>query len=121
MAALPGAPRPDCGECEKSPEIEISFLPHPIITVGLPSAADAPQAQVSPTRSAGLPPIITVALPIKNGLADGPCWGGKGQLCKSPSTAAGLPPIVTVGTPGPVIEPPWLLMSPTQAAAGIAR
>jgi hypothetical protein len=37
----------------------------------------------------------------------------------SPTTAAGLPPIITVETPGPVIVPPWLLISPTQAAAGI--
>jgi hypothetical protein len=31
-----------------------------------------------------------------------------------------LPPIITVGAPGPMIVPPWLVVSPTQAAAGIA-
>ena len=36
-----------------------------------PTAAEAPQMQVSPTRSAGLPPINTVVLPMGNGLAVG--------------------------------------------------
>lgn len=73
---------------------------HWIITVGLPTAADAPHRQVSPTRRAGRPDIIAVELPIGNGLTVG-TWpgGGIGQTCKSPTTAAGLPPIITVGTP----------------------
>jgi hypothetical protein len=38
------------------------FYP-PIITVGQPAAAVAPHKQASDVRIAGLPPIITVALP----------------------------------------------------------
>ena len=37
---------------------------HPIVTVGLPTAADAPHRQASPTRRAGRPAIFTVALPL---------------------------------------------------------
>jgi hypothetical protein len=44
---------------------------HPIITVGQPTTAEAPQAQASPTRRAGRPPIITVPLPAVNGLTVG--------------------------------------------------
>jgi hypothetical protein len=93
---------------------------HPTTTVGQPTTAEAPQAQASPTRRAGRPAIITVALPAVNGLTVG-WWplGGSEQACMSPSTAAGLPAIITVATPGPVIVPPWLVVSPTQAAAGI--
>jgi hypothetical protein len=41
--------------------------PHPIITVGLPTAAEAPHRHTSPTRKAGRPPIITVVLPMGTG------------------------------------------------------
>ena len=34
----------------------------------------------------------------------------------SPATAAGIPASITVGAPGPTIEPPWVLTSPTRAA-----
>jgi hypothetical protein len=42
-----------------------------MVTVGQPTAALAPQAQVSPVRNAGFPPIITVLLPIVKGLLVG--------------------------------------------------
>jgi hypothetical protein len=44
---------------------------HPIITVGSPTAAPAPQMHVSLVRSAGMPPIRTVLLPDGNELAVG--------------------------------------------------
>jgi hypothetical protein len=44
---------------------------HPIMTVGSPTAAIAPQIQLSVVRNAGTPPIITVLLPDGNGLAVG--------------------------------------------------
>jgi hypothetical protein len=78
---------------------------HPIITVGSPTAAVAPQAQVSPTRTAGMPPINTVPLPTTKGVTGG--WGtGITQTCESPRIEAGMPPIKTVATPGPTIVPP---------------
>jgi hypothetical protein len=40
----------------------------PIITVTQPTAGIAPQMQTSVVRTAGFPPIITVALPIGKGL-----------------------------------------------------
>ena len=90
-----------------------------MMTVGHPTAAIAPQPHTSVVRNAGLPPISTVVLPITNG-DDGICAGGGiGQVCKSPITAAGIPPINTVGSPGPVITPPWVVTSPTLAAAAI--
>jgi hypothetical protein len=63
----------------------------------------------------------TVALPFgkiltTNGCADD---GGIEHWCVSNMTAAGAPPILTVGTPGPVIEPPCVVLSLTLAAAGI--
>ncbi len=93
---------------------------HPIITVGAPIAALAPHRQVSPTRNAGLPPIITVALPWGNALTVGTCQGGGiGHTWVSPTVAAGIPPISTIGTPGPVIVPPWVDKSVTLAAGGM--
>jgi len=79
----------------------------PIITVGSPTTAIAPQMQASDVRNAGMPPINTVALPIGKGLAVG-WWafGGSEQTCMSPATAAGIPPVKTVPTPGPTIVPP---------------
>lgn len=66
----------------------------------------APQPDRSPTRRAGFPPIITVVLPIGNGV--GGCGGvtGNAQVCKSPTSAAGIPPMITVGQPGPLTIPP---------------
>lgn len=63
--------------------------------------------------------MSTVALPERKG--DDGKWagGGIGHVCRSPSTAAGIPPIITVGTPGPVTTPPWLVGSPTLAAAAM--
>src|SRR5690606_23388411 len=81
----------------------------------------APQPDLSPTRSAGRPPISTVALP--GGKGDGGCGpAGVGieQVCVSPATAAGCPPISTVATPGPVTTPGWAVGSPTRAAGGMA-
>ena len=50
------------------------------MTVGSPTAAEAPQIQTSPTRTAGLPPIITETLPIGKGLDVGWCeFGGREQ------------------------------------------
>lgn len=78
-----------------------------MITVGQPTAAIAPQIHASDVRIAGLPSIITVALPIGNGLDVGWCaLGGSTHTCVSPATAAGMPPIITVGAPGPTIVPP---------------
>jgi hypothetical protein len=95
------------------------FYP-PIITVGQPPIGMAPQPQGSVTRKAGLPPIITMELPRMNG--DEGMWlgGGMGQTWVSPITAAGMPPIITVETPGPMMTPPWLVGSPTLAAAAIS-
>jgi len=80
---------------------------YPIITVGSPTAAVAPQTETSPTRIAGFPPINTVVLPIGNGPTVGTCAGGGiAQMWLSPITEAGMPPIKTVGSPGPAIIPP---------------
>ena len=90
----------------------------PIITVGSPTAAIAPQMQASVVLSAGLPAISTVALPVGNALTMG--WGtGMGHMCISPATADGFPPISTVGTPGPDTIPPWFETSVILAAGGI--
>jgi hypothetical protein len=93
---------------------------YPIITVGSPIAAEAPQIAVSPTLIAGFPPIKTVVLPMGNGLTVGWCtFGGNEHTWLSPITAAGIPPIKTVGSPGPTILPPWVVVSNTLAAGGI--
>ena len=79
----------------------------PILTVTHPTAAIAPQMQASVVRKAGLPPIITVALPI--GKMEDVMWpvlGGITHTWLSVATAAGCPPIITVGAPGPTIVPP---------------
>jgi hypothetical protein len=83
------------------------YLIHPIITVGSPTAAIAPQMQESVVLIAGMPPINTVALPIGKALEVG-WWplGGSEHTCMSPATEAGIPPIKTVDTPGPVMVPP---------------
>ena len=52
----------------------------PIITVGAPMMIGAPQPAMSPTRSAGRPPIITVVLPIGNGV--GGCGGGRREAAR---------------------------------------
>src|SRR5215472_2437259 len=49
---------------------------------------------------------------------DGGCGWGTAQTWVSPATDAGMPPIRTLATPGPESVPPWLLGSPTRAAAG---
>lgn len=91
-----------------------------MLTVGHPTAAPAPQMQVSVVRKAGTPPINTVELPAVNALDVGWCpLGGNEQICISPTTAAGCPPIITVLTPGPIMVPPWVDVSPTLTAAGI--
>ena len=36
----------------------------------------------------------------------------------SVATAAGIPPMSTVGSPGPMMVPPWVVVSVTRAAAG---
>src|SRR6267142_2441539 len=81
----------------------------------------APQMQASLARTAGRPPMSTVVLPLGKALTVG-WWptGGNEHTCRSPATAAGMPPISTVATPGPVITPPCVLVSPTRAAAGMA-
>src|SRR5690606_29464871 len=93
---------------------------HPIITVGAPTAIDAPHAHESPCRTAGRPWIITELDPATNG-DDGKCpvLGGMTQACMSPMTAAGIPAIITVDTPGPTTVPPCTVVSPTRPAAGI--
>ena len=65
----------------------------------------APHAAVSPTRAAGIPPIITVALPVA--IVEGGCTAGGGneQVCGVPTVAAGMPEISTEGTPGPAMTP----------------
>jgi len=92
-----------------------------MITVGVPTAAEAPQMHTSPTRKAGIPPIKTVVLPIGKGLTVG-TWpgGGIGQTCWSVATAAGIPPMRTVAFPGPIMVPPCVLVSVTLAAGGMA-
>ena len=76
-------------------------------TVGSPTAAMAPQMQLSVVRNAGTPPMNTVPLPLGKGLAVGWCaMGGSEHTCMSPTTAAGMPPISTVATPGPTMVPP---------------
>ena len=80
----------------------------------------APQMHVSVVRRAGIPPIITVELPIGKGLTVGKCAGGGiTQTWLSVAIAAGIPPISTVGTPGPIMVPPCVVTSPTLAAGGI--
>ncbi len=81
----------------------------------------APQADMSPIRAAGMPPISTVG---QHGgmIAVGGCTagGGKLQMCGVPTVAAGIPAMSTVGTPGGPITPGWPVGSPTLAAGGIA-
>jgi hypothetical protein len=55
------------GKPGKRPKMKFHDGPHPIITVGLPTAAEAPHRHTSPTRKAGRPPIITVVLPMGTG------------------------------------------------------
>src|SRR5262245_40912748 len=89
-----------------------------MFTVGAPITIGAPHPAMSPTRSAGRPPIMTVGLPIGNGVGGCTAGGGKLHVCRSPTTAAGIPPIMTVGTPGPVTTPGCPVGSPTRAANG---
>src|SRR6187401_2595415 len=82
----------------------------------------APHAAISPTRSKGLSPTITLELPAVNGVVVGCGEAGVGtiaQTCISPTTAAGIPPIITLLIPGPIIDPPCAVLSPTLAACGI--
>jgi hypothetical protein len=74
---------------------------------------------MSPTRNAGRPPIITVMLPIGNGVGGWTAGGGKLHVWMSPTTAAGIPAMSTVGTPGPVMTPGCPVGSPTLAANGM--
>ena len=53
---------------------------HPIITVGAPMTIGAPHPDMSPTRSAGRPPISTVELPIGNGV--GGCGGVRREAAR---------------------------------------
>src|SRR4051812_35026224 len=80
----------------------------------------APQAERSPIRAAGSPPISTVG---QHGgtMTVGGCTagGGKEQMWGVPTVAAGMPPISTVGTPGGAITPGCPVGSPTLAAIGI--
>jgi hypothetical protein len=46
-------------------------ISYPIVTVGQPTAALAPQIQASPVLMAALPPIMTVTLPIGKELTVG--------------------------------------------------
>jgi hypothetical protein len=95
---------------------------YPAITVLAPIIILAPQAAISPTRSNGFPPTITVTLPATNGVVVGCGEAGVGTIahtCISPTTAAGIPPIITLLTPGPIIDPPCAVLSPTLAACGI--
>jgi hypothetical protein len=81
----------------------------------------APQADISPIRAAGIPPINTVGHP--GGAITVGGWtagGGKEQMCGVLTVAAGIPPINTVGTPGGPITPGCPVGSPTRAAGGIA-
>src|SRR5205085_9817888 len=80
----------------------------------------APQADMSPTRAAGRPPIRTVGQPGGT-IAVGGCTagGGKEQICAVPTVAAGCPAISTVGTPGGPRTPGCPVGSPTLAAGGI--
>ena len=52
------------------------------MTVGQPTMGIAPHPHVSVMRSAGLPPISTVVLPMMNG--DDGMWpgGGIGHVCR---------------------------------------
>ena len=51
-----------------------------MITVGAPITIGAPQPDMSPIRSAGRPPIMTVVLPIGNGV--GGCGGRAGEAAR---------------------------------------
>jgi hypothetical protein len=78
-----------------------------------------PQADRSPTRAAGMPPISTFGQPGGTIAVGG--WGttpGKKQAWGVPTVAAGRPPISTVGTPGGLMAPGWAVGSPTRAAGG---
>ena len=80
---------------------QLAHRAHPTFTVGAPITIGAPQPAMSPTRSAGRPPIITVMLPIGNGVGGCTAGGGKLHVCRSPTTAAGIPAISTVGDTRP--------------------
>src|SRR3954469_22160976 len=86
-----------------------------------PITIGAPQADISPRRAAGRPPISTVGQPGGTiGVTPcGPAGGGIAQTVGLPTTAAGIPPIRTVGTPGGSTEPGCPVGSPTRAAGGI--
>ena len=74
--------------------------------MGAPITIGAPQADMSPIRAAGSPPISTV---VEHGgaITDGGCTAGGGneQMCGVDTVAAGIPAIRTVGTPGGPITP----------------
>jgi hypothetical protein len=98
------------------------FMFYPAITFDAPAAILAPHAAISPTRSNGLPPTITVELPAVKGVVVGCGVAGVGTIahkCISPTTAAGIPAISTLLTPGPITDPPCAVVSPTLAAGGI--
>ena len=77
-----------------------------MITVGAPITIGAPQADMSPIRAAGNPPISIVVEP-GGAITDGGCTAGGGneQMCGVDTVAAGIPAIRTVGTPGGPITP----------------
>lgn len=74
-----------------------------------------PCAQVSPTRAAGLFPIMTVADPLRI------VSGGPAHRQVSPITAATIFPISTVGTPGPTTGPPTWGMGAGKAGVCIGQ
>jgi hypothetical protein len=95
-------------------------------TLNAPEVTTAPQAVKSPTRAAGLPPMVTVVLPFAIVLGGcGPAGGGNAHVWMSPTAAASCPPIVTIPGPagaiGALIDPGWLVGSRILAAAGIVR
>src|SRR5689334_3640878 len=115
-----GPPSNVGGKSQPVPRNENGTLSYPISTVGEPTAAPAPQMQVSLVRSAGRPPISTVVLPDGNALeVTWPVLAGITQTCESPATAAGMLPISTVETPGPMMVPPCVVVSVTRAAAAM--
>ena len=92
-------------------------------TVGAPITIGAPQADMSPMRAAGRPPISTVVQPggAIGVTPCGPAGGGIVQRVGLPTTAAGMPPMRTVGHAGRQRSRPGCPVgSPTRAAGGIA-
>jgi len=82
----------------------------------------AAQADRSPIRAAGRPPMSTVGQPggaIGAG-GCGPAGGGIEQMWGVPTVAAGIPAMSTVGTPGGPITPGCPVESPTRAAGGMS-